>query len=57
MLVFLCVRSESGVGAKGSGDDDDGKGDCDDDYDGRQRFRIPTTAIYFATEHDDNGHK
>jgi len=57
MLVFLCVQCGSGVWAKGSGDDDDGKGNCDDDYDGRQRFRIPTTAIYFGTEQDENGHK
>jgi len=53
MLVFSYVLSKSGVGTNRSGDVDD----CDDDNDGRQQFRIPTTAICFGTEHDDNGHK
>jgi len=54
-VVYVSVLSKSGEGANESGDDDDY--DCDDDYDGRQRFRIPTATICFGTEHDDNGHK
>lgn len=60
MLGFLCVPCGRGGGVNGSSDDDDDdvdEEDCDDEYDGWQRFCIPTAEICFEAEHDDNGYK